>query len=799
MTSNYLSKRGFVINKDSLSKDNLIKLKLELRAKPLIDDKYNFNKEDNSYAVYLETKTKIHIPKMFGIQKYGFPDTVSESYTGKKWDIPIEFNGTLLERQIEPVNKLLQACYEKGGGIMELATGFGKCMAFNTPILMFDGTIKKIQDIHVGELLMGDDNTSRTVLSLARGQDLMYDIIPKKGEKYTVNKEHILCLKVSGKPTIKKKLEKWHVKWFDNNKFNKKIFQQESNARIFFNTIKQQDIMEIAVKDYITLSKKIKHILKGYRVPIEFQEIHIDIDPYIFGIELGTRKTNFIPHPYKCNSRVNRLKLLAGLLDSGFQDTLTDDVIFLCKSLGFAFDKSIKNTFSISGNIDEIPTLMCNNNVKFNNVKQTDILNTHIIVKKVGINDYYGFEIDNNKRYLIGDFTVTHNTICALNVLSHLKGKTFVIVNKIPLMNQWKSEIQMFLPNARIGTIQGQKNINVIDCDIVICMLQSLSRIDYPDELFNDGNVVIFDEVHNISSKYFSQVLFKLCCKYTIGLSATPKRADGCEYVFKWHLGDIVYKSNEQRVGNPPIIKIIKIDTTEYKEIFSEKFGQKQIQFTSMLSELVEMPKRNLLIINLIKDLILKDDHRKILILSDRRSHLQYLKQLLDNDLSITFTYGLFVGSMKQKDLAQSRASQVILATFAAFSEGVSEKQLDTLILTSPKKYIGHLENKTIKNDSGKLEQIVGRIFRQNHTERNPIIIDLYDNFSVYKNQGNSRKVFYKQHFTNGIFENLSINLDDITNNNFIQSIKIKTTKEKKKVEINNDENNNMMKFCILD
>jgi len=512
----YLSKRGFVVKKNSITEDELMKIKLELKGKPLVDSKFNFKQENPSYPVYIETKNKIYIPKMYGIDKFGFPDTVLENYIGKEWEISVEFNGTLLERQNGPTDALIKACEENGGGILEAGTGTGK-------------------------------------------------------------------------------------------------------------------------------------------------------------------------------------------------------------------------------------------------------------------------------------------TFMGLYVLSKLKVKTIIVVNKIPLMNQWKSEIEKFLPGIKVGILQGQKNVNIVDCDIVVAMLQSMARIDYPDDLFVDFGCVIIDEVHNLASKVFSQILFKLCCKYTIGLSATPKRADGCEYVFKWHLGDIVYKSSEKRKGKPPIIRLLKIDTKDYKEVSTEnKFtGQKQIQFTSMLSELVEMPKRNLLILELIKDLIKKDNNRKILVLSDRRNHLLNLKETLDNDLDITFTYGLFLGSMKQKDLTQTRASQVIFATYAAFSEGVSVTELNCLILTSPKKYIGHLENKMIKNESGKLNQIVGRIFRMDHTERNPIIIDLQDQFSVYKTQAKSRVIFYKQHFTNGIFEDMSIDLDAHEN---VSVTFIKTKKRTEQIEkIEELENNILNKCCIIE
>ena len=42
---------------------------------------------------------------------------------------------------------------------------------------------------------MGDDSTPRKVLSLARGKEQMYEIIPIKGMKYSVNESHILSLK----------------------------------------------------------------------------------------------------------------------------------------------------------------------------------------------------------------------------------------------------------------------------------------------------------------------------------------------------------------------------------------------------------------------------------------------------------------------------------------------------------------------------------------------------------------------------------------------------------------------------
>ena len=45
-----------------------------------------------------------------------------------------------------------------GGGLLEVPCGRGKCLGKNTPVLMYDCTIKNVQDICVGDLIMGDDS-----------------------------------------------------------------------------------------------------------------------------------------------------------------------------------------------------------------------------------------------------------------------------------------------------------------------------------------------------------------------------------------------------------------------------------------------------------------------------------------------------------------------------------------------------------------------------------------------------------------------------------------------------------------
>jgi len=414
--------------------------------------------------------------------------------------------------------------------------GVGKCMGINTPIMMFDGTIKMVQDVEEGDLLMGDDSTQRKVLSLGRGRDTMYKITNVKGESYTVNSEHIICLKYSTRKNIvdDKKYKRFRVKWFNNKdiKIDMKNFYYKNKdknvilteAKEFLNNLKEDKICEISIKKYLQLTKSIKDKLKGYSVPIEFSEKELEVDPYIIGLWLGDgtgitnqdstiikyfkenleqtklenscvkcylqhrQKYNYIingngsgkagsnhflntlkkydliknkhiPLIYKCNSRENRLKLLAGLIDSdGHLDNknniyefsqcleredLIDDVIYLCRSLGFACYKNKKMTswtykgikqyseglrICISGEgIEQIPVL-CPRKKANPRQQIKDVLVSGIKVEELPEDNYYGFELDNNHRYVLGNFIVTHNTSVVASIAEAL-GRPYATIS----------------------------------------------------------------------------------------------------------------------------------------------------------------------------------------------------------------------------------------------------------------------------------------------------------------------------------------------------------------------------------
>ena len=330
-------------------------------------------------------------------------------------------------------------------------------------------------------------------------------------------------------------------------------------------------------------------------------------------------------------------------------------------------------------------------------------------------------------------------TVLALYIAHKLKLKTLVVVHKEFLLNQWKERIKQFLPDATIGRIQANK-VDILGKDIVIGMLQSISMKEYPEGTFDQFGFVIYDECHHLGAEVFSKALLKTNCKYTLGLSATPKRADGLSKVFEWYLGPIVYsiKKRDKEDVNINMIYYNKHDVKYNKEILN--FKQKP-NSSSMINQICDYLPRTIMIVNEI--IVCCTEKRKILVLSDRREHLKTIKAFLDKQ--DTYTSGFYLGGMKPKDLEETEEKDVILGTFMMASEGFDCKYpLNTIFLTSPKSNI---------------EQAVGRILRQEASKRThiPLVVDIVDDFSLFSKQANKREKFYKKNkyiITKYMYEN---------------------------------------------
>jgi superfamily II DNA or RNA helicase len=791
MTSKYLGAKGYSIFKECLTIEEQELIRRELTVKAFVP-KSCIN-QPNPFPVYRESKKKFYVPRFYGMDTYGTPD---EERISKGDDIHLTFKGGLRPFQKPIVKKYMKHAKKHNAGLIEIFCGAGKCLAMGTKVMLANGQMTKVENIKVGDKLMGDDSRPRTVLSLARGREMMYDIIPTKGDTYTVNESHILSLKCSS--TYSKKFKKGQI-------------------------------VDICVKDYLNLPKSFHGpagALLGYRVPVKFPEKNVEMDPYALGYWLGDGTSRYpaittieepiiryfkeyaeklglfirqgkgrdsitysisagkrnrpgisgsvgknkflnmlnkynlvqnkhIPYDYKCNSRDIQLGLLAGIIDSdGYlsnntydiiqkNERLLDDIIFIARSLGFAaYKKECKKScmyqgekktgtyyrICISGEgLENIPVKLIRKKARPRK-QMKDVLVTRIKVVKKEVDDYYGFEIDGNRRFILGDFQVTHNTVMALNILAQLKKKTLIIVHKDFLLRQWKERIEQFLPGARVGKIQGTI-IDIENKDIVIGMLQSLSMKDYPPTVFESFGFTIVDECHHLAAEVFSNALFKIVTKYMLGLSATMKRKDGLTRVFKMFIGKVVVKK-ERPLQDNVTIKAIRYENNDedFTKVLLNFKGQ--THYALMIKKLCEYNRRSEFIIKILKDIVdLEDTTQQIMVIGHNKSLLKYLHDSIEHHKIAPVGY--YVGGMKEKDLKESEGMKIIIATYAMAEEALDIKTLSTLVMATPKVDV---------------RQAVGRILRNQDGEK--VVIDIIDQHNIFLRHWNKRRIWYnKQKF----------------------------------------------------
>lgn len=707
----------------------------------------------------------------------------------------VKFQGTLRPEQKKVRKEAVQCLNKRGSVIVSAYCGFGKCLGIDTPIIMYDGTVKAVQEIKEGELLMGDDSTPRTVLSTCVGEEQMYNIVPINGDSFKCNESHILSLKISSHKVIHHlSNQTFYAKYFDHSirKYRTNHFPTAKEAESFLLSVTDPDILDISVKDFLSLSKTVRDQLKLYHVPVEFKEKDVAIDPYMIGVWLGDGNTlqpiittsdkeivhymedfcckhnyrlssngtrcpsyrvcddkpvngfaeklreynllgnKHIPSVYKCNSRSNRLKLLAGLVDSGgfmvgncYEITqknrdLAYDILYLVRSLGMmgsickscmykgekVGDYYYRITFYGSG-VEDIPVLL--ERKRSTPRKQIkDSLVSGFKVVPVKEKDYYGFTIDGNHRFLLGDFTVTHNTICAVHMAAGIGFRTLIIVNKIVLMKQWEESILKFCPKAVVHRVTAKSPKK--PGDFYIMNAQNVEKKG--KDFFSDVGLVIVDEAHMIMAETLSRSLQHVYPRYLIGLTATPYRPDGLNILLQLYFGrhKIIRKLHRKHI-------VYKVDTGFIPKV--ERTLQGRVNWGSILDQQANCEARNELIINIIES----HPDRNFLVLVKRISQGKYLiADLEKRGVSVTN----LIGSNQEFE----SSARVLIGTCQKVGTGFDHPKLNTLILAAD------IQEYFI--------QYLGRIFRVKDSE--PIVFDLVDSNGILRKHFATRQRVYREH-----------------------------------------------------
>lgn len=375
--------------------------------------------------------------------------------------------------------------------VMVAPSNFGKSFLANTRVRMYDCSLKNIQDIVPGELVMGWDGKPRTVDKCHSGVDQMYRIDQSNGDSYTVNSRHELCIlnswdKVSAENVqlmnavqyldrmkspeeFTNKKNEWNAKWREHNRGFKSpgidFDEQELPIDPYWLGLwlgdgykRNTEICGVdeEVGDYLTIYCEDNNLElvnnKYYRSDAPNNKIlnrwKVNGDNFIkcFIKDYNLFNNKHIPEIFLYNSKENRLRLLAGLIDTDGGlgvlktsveitqklDVLAEQITFLCRSLGLKVSlkkkegkidgviKGIYNRIIVSGKeLINVPTLIYRK--KFTTLKtKKDELKTRIKITPVGEGEYFGFSIkEEDKMFLLEDFTVVHNTNALVAVARH--------------------------------------------------------------------------------------------------------------------------------------------------------------------------------------------------------------------------------------------------------------------------------------------------------------------------------------------------------------------------------------------
>lgn len=303
-------------------------------------------------------------------------------------------------------------------------------------------------------------------------------------------------------------------------------------------------------------------------------------------------------------------------------------------------------------------------------------------------------------------------TVMAIALMAKRGRSTLVLVHRKPLLDQWVARLSAFTgrPASEIGKIRSGKRS--ITGTLDVAMVQSLIGENGVDDIVCSYGMVVVDECHHVAAVSIERVLATARARYTLGLTATPKRRDGLHPIVHMQLGPIRYVVGTGSGPDWPIHKLIVRETQ-----FTAPADEIRIQ--TLYGSLAASEQRNDLLFD---DILLSlEEGRSPLVLTERRDHLEYLVNRLRR-----FAKNVIVlhGGMGEKSRAAALRlmseiapddERLVVATGRYIGEGFDDARFDTLFLTMPVAW------------KGTIVQYAGRLQRSNAGKKEVQVYDYVD------------------------------------------------------------------------
>jgi superfamily II DNA or RNA helicase len=307
-------------------------------------------------------------------------------------------------------------------------------------------------------------------------------------------------------------------------------------------------------------------------------------------------------------------------------------------------------------------------------------------------------------------------TVLGTYLVAKRARSTLVLVHRRPLLDQWVTQLAMFLGlgEKEIGQIGGGKRSPNGHLDVA--MIQSLVRQGRVNDVVETYGQIIVDECHHVPAVSFERVLSEVKARFVVGLTATPHRRDGHHPILEMQLGPVRFAVDpKSQIARRPFHQTLIVRETAFR--LADARADDGIQ--GLYAALAGDEGRNQLILNDVIHAL--EEGRSPILLTERRDHLEYLAERMRG-----FVRHLVVlqGGMTTKERRQSGTrladipdgeERLVLATGRYIGEGFDDARLDTLFLAMPVSW------------KGTLVQYAGRLHRLHPTKTEVRVFDYVD------------------------------------------------------------------------
>ena len=327
-------------------------------------------------------------------------------------------------------------------------------------------------------------------------------------------------------------------------------------------------------------------------------------------------------------------------------------------------------------------------------------------------------------------------TQCGLEIIARIGGRALWLTHTKDLLNQSKKRAESVLDNVGCGMItEGKVDIGE---GITFATVQTMANIDISG--YRDyWDIIIVDECQHCAGSptkvtQFYKVMSNLCAKHKIGLTATPKRADGLEASMFALLGGIIHEvSREDVVHTTCPIKVKQISTDWYPTDDVCMFDG-TIDYNKVIESMINDEDRFYKIMDVINDI---PDGNPTIVLANRIAYLEDMRVNYEKRCVCLSGQGQSKKAKEERKQALEDLDNCeidcIFATYQLAKEGLDVPNLRYVVLATPEK------------DETTVIQSAGRVGRKAEGKDYGTVIDFVDNFGMYKGWASKRRTYYKK------------------------------------------------------